>query len=117
MSTELIALFLASPVVLAIVNALTNKVGKGVSEKLTEIENKINEVSDTFSKYKIEQAIQDFRHKNWLLIETGTVRRYSNKQWYMLKSNLERLLPQEEWSEELKEEAKAAEKILRGEKE
>ena len=116
MTVEIIALLLASPVVLAIVNAITNWGAKTLNSKITAIEEGLKNYRAELEAYKIEQATQDFRQKNWLLIETGTTRRYSHQQWYMLKNNLARLLPEEKWSEELKEEAKQAEKILRGEK-
>lgn len=106
MSVEVIALLLSSPVIIGVIQGLFQMLSN--KKKLESIEKSLND-------YKVEQAIQALRQKNWLILDSEGTRRYSNQEWHMLYNNLSRLLPPDEFSDELKEEIKEVKKILRGE--
>lgn len=106
MSVEVIALLLSSPVIIGIIQGFFNMASNKKSLK---------EMRESLETYKKEQAIQFLRQKNWKILESKTTRKYSNQEWHMLYNNLIRLIPHDEFPDELKEEIEEVKKILRGE--
>lgn len=107
MSVELIAILLSSPVIIGVI--------QGVFQMLSN-KKSLEEIRKSLDNYKVEQAIQDLRQKNWRILESGSTRKYSNQEWHMLYNNLTRLIPFDSFSDELKEEIREVKRILRGEK-
>lgn len=105
MGIEVVILaFLSSPVIIATIQQFSQR-------------KEIKILQQMLQEHKINSAIKGLRQKNWKLIESGTTRRYSNQEFYLLYNELKSVLPEDEWDDILKEETRLAIKILRGEKE
>lgn len=108
-SDTLIIAFLASPVVMYIVQELFSRLSKGKQVKA------IDNLTEAFNQYKIDQAILDLSHRNWVIMEKNKNTSYLLQDWIRHRDNLLKVLPEEQWDRELKRESDTALKILRGE--
>lgn len=86
-----------------------------ILSRLDNTDSMIQKTNDSFQSYKIEQAIQDFSQKNWEIMDDQKCNSYGFQNWLLLKRQLEILVPEDDWSEQLKSETKYALSIIRKE--